>query len=127
MVMVVFEVAGNCRTCSLKPAIPPMRRINRLTTLASTGRRMKRSVKAFIGARSRSRRFRRRWKRGAFVDCHWHIGLQLDLAGGHHPLARLHALFDRNPLAAHGAEAHEAALDDEAGCGTFVDDGRLGA
>src|SRR5208282_6733909 len=115
MVMVVFEVAGNCRTCSLKPAIPPMSRINRLTTLASTGRRMKRSVKAFIGAGSRSRRFRWRRKRGAFVDCDWHIGLQLDLTGGHHPLARLNPLDDRNPLAAHGANAHEAALNPETG------------
>src|SRR5580658_4740752 len=47
MVIVVFDVSGNCRTCSLKAAMPPIRRMSRLTTLASTGRRMKRSVKAF--------------------------------------------------------------------------------
>ena len=49
MVIVVFEVCGNWRTCSFSPAMSPTSRMSRLTTVASTGRRMKRSVKAFIG------------------------------------------------------------------------------
>src|SRR5271157_1690214 len=114
MVIVVFEVSGNCRTCSLKPAMAPIRRMSRLTTLASTGRRMKRSVKAFMGFSSRPRRFRRAWERGRFVERDRRIGLELDLAGGHYALARPQALLDRNPLAARRADANQAPLDDEA-------------
>ena len=43
--MVVFDSSGYCRIGSLNPACAPMSRINRLTTLASTGRLMKMSVK----------------------------------------------------------------------------------
>ena len=59
MVIVVFEVCGNWRICSFSPAIEPMSRISRLTTVASTGRRMKRSVKAFIGRAVTASAFRR--------------------------------------------------------------------
>src|SRR5271155_1898728 len=104
MVIVVFEVWGNCRTCSLMPAMPPIRRMSRLTTLASTGRRMKRSVKAFMRFWSRPGRFLGARERRGFVERDRHIGLQLDLARGHHALRRPHALLDRNPVAARRAD-----------------------
>src|SRR3984957_14949309 len=88
--------------------------MSRLTTVASTGRRMKRSVKAFIGDPSRPRRFGWGWKRGRFVDRDRHIGLQLDLSGGHHFLAPPQAVLDRNSLAARRTNLHEAPHNDEA-------------
>src|ERR1700751_1236976 len=94
--------------------------MRRLTTLASTGRRMKRSVKAFIGASSWPGCFGGGRKRGGFVERDRHIGLQLDLAGGHHALARPQALLDRNPLALRGADAYEAPLNDEAAWAAVV-------
>src|SRR3546814_6981244 len=39
---------GYSRTCSAKSAAPPVRRIRRLTTIESIGRRMKRSVKRIL-------------------------------------------------------------------------------
>src|SRR5271163_92574 len=125
MVIVVFDVSGNCRTCSRRAAMPPIKRMSRLTTLASTGRRMKRSVKAFIGFSSRPGRFRRTWKRGRFVESDRRIGLELDLAGGHYALARPQAFLDRNPLAARRADPNEAPLDDEAAHAAIVADAAL--
>src|SRR5271165_2151290 len=113
MVIVVFEVCGNWRICSLYPAIAPTSRMSRLTTLASTGRRMKRSVKAFIGASSRLRRHRGRRQSGRLIDSDGRVGLQLDLSGGHHLLARLDPFLDRDPLVARRAHFYEPALDDE--------------
>src|ERR1700679_3993978 len=88
--------------------------MSRLTTVASTGRRMKRSVKEFIGDPSRPRRFGWGRKRGGFVDCDRHIGLQRDLARGHHALAHPQGLLDRNSLALRRTDCHEPPLDDEA-------------
>src|SRR6516162_10460040 len=93
--------------------MPPTSRISRLSTLAKTGRRMKRSVKAFMRSPSRSRRFSRRRQRGALVDRDRRIGLQLDLPGCHHALALLGPLLDRDPLSARRANANEAAFSDE--------------
>ena len=92
--------------------------MSRLTTVASTGRRMKRSVKAFIAAVRHGRGVSAGGgSAGVSSIDDRRIGLQLDLAGGHHALARLHALLDRDALAARRADAHEAALDDEAARG----------
>src|SRR5208337_5190826 len=113
MVIVVFEVSGNWRICSFRPAIAPTSRMSRLTTLASTGRRMKRSVKAFIGASSRLRSHGGRWQSRRLIDPDGGVGLKLDLSGGHHLLARLNPFLDRDPLAARRADFHEPALDDE--------------
>src|SRR5271157_2887596 len=109
MVMVVFEVWGNCRTCSFSPAMAPTSRIRRLTTVASTGRRMKRSVNAFIAERSwaeasRLGRHGRRRQRGRSVDDDRRIGLQLDLPGGDDLLARRDPVQDGDPLAPRRAE-----------------------
>jgi hypothetical protein len=41
-----FSLRGYCRTFSVRIACSPEMMITRLTTIASTGRRMKRSVKA---------------------------------------------------------------------------------
>src|SRR6202142_1486903 len=88
--------------------------MSRLTTLASTGRRMKRSVKAFIGDPSRPWRFDWGRKRGGLVDRDRHIGLQLDLACGQHALAGPQAVLYRNSLALRRTDLHETPLDDEA-------------
>src|SRR5271168_5663725 len=114
MVIVVFEVSGNCRTCSRNPAMAPISRMSRLTTLASTGRRMKRSVKAFMDFPSRPGGLRRGGKRGRFVERDRRIGLELDLASGHHALARPQALLDRHPLAARRSDTNQSPFDDEA-------------
>src|SRR5580704_681077 len=94
--------------------------MSRLTTLASTGRRMKRSVKAFIGDPSRAWRFDWSRKRGGFVDRDRHIGLKLDLPGGHHALARPQAVLDRNSLALRRTDLHEAPLNDKTAHATLV-------
>src|SRR5271166_4635199 len=114
MVMVVFEVSGNWRICSLNAAMPPMSRMSRLTTLASTGRRMKGSVKAFIGASSRAGGHGGRRQRRVLVDGDRRVGLQLDLAGGHDAFAGLYPLLDCDALTANGADAHESPLGDQA-------------
>src|SRR5579871_4301436 len=110
MVIVVFEVCGNWRICSLNAAIEPTSRMSRLTTLASTGRRMKRSVKEFMLSpllSSLPRRLGGGRQGRAIVEHDRHVGLQLDLAGRHHFLARLHALGDSDALAANRPEPDE--------------------
>jgi len=47
-VIVAFSLRGYCRTFSERMACKPAIRMMRLTTVASTGRRMKRSVKDFM-------------------------------------------------------------------------------
>src|SRR5208337_4894361 len=115
MVMVVFDITGYWRICSLYAAMPPTSRMSRLTTLASTGRRMKRSVKAFIGA-SRAGGHGGGRQRRLLVDRHRRVRLRLDLAGGDDALARLDPLLDCDPLALHGADPNESSLDDQPPC-----------
>src|SRR5579863_5213668 len=111
MVMVVFVVSGNWRTWSLSPAIAPMSRISRLTTLESTGRRMKRSVKAFIASPSQLGRCGHGRQRRRRLDGHRRLVLELDLAGGDDLLARLEAGEDADALAAGVPELDQTALD----------------
>src|ERR1700723_1186996 len=94
--------------------------MSRLTTLASTGRRMKRSVKAFIGDPSRAGRFGWNWKRRRFVDRDRHVRLQLDLPGGHDALARPEAILDRNSLATGLADLNKAPLNNNSACAALA-------
>src|ERR1051325_9788145 len=99
MVIVAFSVLGNCRTGRLNTARTPSTRISRLTTVASTSLRMKRSVN-FICCRERSLldrlgiRVERRLHR--IVDVDRHAVAQLELAAGHDLVAFLQALEDRD-------------------------------
>src|ERR1700693_4177243 len=97
--------------------MPPTSRIKRPTTVASTGRRMKRSVKAFITAPSRFRRYGRRRQGERIVDRDRRLVLQLDLPRGDDLLARLDPVFNGDPFSARCADMHEPALDDKSAGG----------
>src|SRR5918996_3052068 len=105
--MVVFDSSGYCRIGSLNPAWAPTSRIRRLTTVASTGRLMKISVKRMgllLG------QLRRRFERPRIVDLDCGVRLRFELAAGDHRLACLDAFEDRDPVAFAWADAHETAL-----------------
>src|SRR5262245_23243987 len=108
--MDVFGSSAYCLIGSLKPACAPTRRISRLTTVASTGRLMKISVK-LMGLLLRQ--LRRRTERARIVDLDGGAGLQFELAAGDHLFSGFHAFEDRYTVALRRANAHEAALDDK--------------
>src|SRR5690348_12489017 len=84
----VFSSFGYCRIGKLKPETAPIRRMSRLTTVDSTGRRMKRSVKVMAsGSIHRGRRWRRELGAVAWRDGRT-IKEDLVLAQGDDPLAR---------------------------------------
>src|SRR5581483_1223989 len=88
MVIVVLEVRGNCRTGRLKPEARPMSRISRLTTVASTGRRMKLSVNDMGTAPPLLPGPLFRPDQGlGVVDADGGPRIELDLPGRHHLLA----------------------------------------
>ena len=113
MVIVVFEVSGNWRICSLRPAIAADEQDQQ-----ADHARKHRPADEKIGegvhrAPSGFRRDCGRGQSGRRIDGDGRIGLQLDLPGGHHLLARLHPFLDRNPLAPRRADLDEPALDHE--------------
>src|SRR3546814_7692771 len=77
---------GYSRTCSAKSAAPTVRRIRRLTTIESIGRRMKRSVKRILP--------------DSCLDQARHLdlraGLNAKLALRHDDVARLQATGDKD-------------------------------
>src|SRR3546814_1620367 len=79
---------GYSRTCSAKSAAPPVRRIRRLTTIESIGRRMKRSVKRILP--------------DSCLDQARHLdlsaGLNAKLALRHDDVARLQATGDNDTV-----------------------------
>src|SRR5580692_5751715 len=100
MVIVVFDISGNWRICNFSAAIAPTSKTSRLTTVASTGRRMKRSVKLFMIARgSWLGRFGGQRQAAGIVDDDGRVRQQLDLARCDHDFARFDALLDRYALA----------------------------
>src|SRR5680860_855245 len=97
---------------SLKPACAPTRRISRLTTVASTGRLMKISVKRMgllLG------QLRRGLQRARIVDLDRGAGLQFELTAGDNLLARLDPFENGDSVALGRSHAHEATLDGELG------------
>src|SRR5437763_6874349 len=126
-----MSLRGNCRTESERTAWSPAMRMTRLTTMARTGRLMKRSVsfrvvvawlrgcEAVGATRPRNDaasqpplrvfRFRRRAvaRLHRVVDRHRGAGPQLEHARGHHFLARLDAGEHGDLVAARAAELHE--------------------
>src|SRR2546422_10510509 len=79
-VMAAFSLRGYWRTLSDRIACTPAMTMSRLTTMASTGRRMKRSVN-FIGARSLVDRFRRQLRAGREIVLHHHGDAVAQLEG----------------------------------------------
>src|SRR5262245_22053722 len=99
-VTVALSIRGYCRTLSVRTACSPATRISRFTTIARTGRRMKRSVK-----RTRASAVLR-----VRVDLGFELGgaghddggavSELERAGGHQLLPFAHAVEQRHVVAA---------------------------
>src|SRR5216684_8773088 len=111
MVTTAFWVFGYWRTAKLVSERTPSTRIKRLMVIASTGLRMKRSVK-FMCADSFFLRLRIgavRWLH-LVVDDQRRAGLELDLAAGHHLGSGLDAFEDRDLIATGRAGSDEYLL-----------------
>src|SRR4029079_10287899 len=93
---------------NLKPACAPTSRMSRLTTVASTGRLMKMSVKR-IGLLLRQ--LSRSFYRARIVDLDGGARLQFELAAAHHLLSCGDAFEDGDPVALGRPDAHKTALD----------------
>src|SRR6266446_1468515 len=121
MVTTAFWVFGYWRTARLVSERTPSTRIKRLMVIASTGLRMKRSVK-FIYADSLFLRLRIgtvRWLH-LVVDDQRRAALELDLAAGHHLGAGLDAFQDSYLIAARRAGGDEYLLREQARVALFV-------
>src|SRR5262245_8463870 len=108
--MFVLVIFGYWRTGRLNPAARPTSRMSRLTTLASTGRRMNGSVNA-MGLKLGS--LGRRRKRLRFVDANGSPGIELELPGGDDLLAHRKPEGDLDAILAHLTRAHEPPLGDQ--------------
>src|SRR3974390_515880 len=115
--MMALSVFGNSRTGSEIAARRPRTRIIKLTTVASTGRRMKRSVNPLIARPPSSlldgSRVRHGRRVARIVDRHRRPVAQLDLPGGHHGLALLESVFDRHLVAPRQPGLHQYLARDE--------------
>src|SRR5215469_9861007 len=78
----------------------PSARIIRLTTVASTGRRMKISVKRIAASLFRNLRIGREWRCHLVVDDNRRAVIELGLAGGRNDIPRLDAVEHRDLVAA---------------------------
>src|SRR5258706_3564790 len=111
-----MSLFGNCRTLSERIDWMPAIRITRLTTIARTGRLMKRSV-SFMCRSSRLRsavfRLRRRAVAGLdlVVDQDRRAVAQLEDARRHHLGTGREARHDRDLVAAADAQLHELLRD----------------
>src|SRR6202171_859040 len=121
MVTTAFWVLGYCRTDRLVSERTPSTRINRLMVIASTGLRIKRSVK-FMCADS----FFLRLRIGAVRRLHLVVHdqrravFELDLSAGYHLGAGLDAFQDRDLIAARRAGGDEHLLREQARVALFV-------
>src|SRR5438105_13116846 len=95
-------------------AFDPAMRMTKLTTIASTGRLMKRSVNDFIGFLSL--RIYRGWislwfGRELIVDRHRHPVAQCEYASAHNCFPRLQLIGNRYEIATVFVDAHKVLLD----------------
>src|ERR1700682_5306215 len=105
-----FSLRGYWRTLSERTACKPAMTINRLTTMAMTGRRMNRSVKRMSEPLELSvRRVRIDLCVGREIVLHHHrpAVAQLEGTGAHHRLAGGQGRLHRDQVAAGGGEAGE--------------------
>src|SRR5487761_935048 len=105
MLIWLVSILGYWRSSILLMELSPSSRMMRLTTVASTGRRMNRSVNFMCGGSRSSVRFH------AVVDFHLHAILQFLLAGGDHHVARLKSLVDGHAAIAYLAGGDEYLAD----------------
>src|SRR6202521_3100258 len=121
MVTTAFWVLGYWRTAKLVSERTPSTRISRLMVMASTGLRMKRSVK-FMCADSLFLRLRIGAVRWLHLVVHdqWRAALELDLAAGHHLGSGLDAFQDGYLIAARRAGGDEHLLREQARVALFV-------
>src|ERR1700675_4382984 len=116
-----FCVLGYWRTARLVSERTPSTRIKRLMVIASTGLRMKRSVK-FMCADSLFLRLRVGTVRWLHLVVHdqRRAALELDLAAGHHLGSGLDAFQDGDLIAARRAGGDEHLLREQARVALFV-------
>src|ERR1700704_4318680 len=109
-----MSLRGYWRTLIVLIACKPAMRMTKLTTIASTGRLMKRSVKdcmSILGLRVHWRRIHLRFGREIVVDRHGHAVAQFENARAHHRFARFQSVVDRNEIAPRFAHAHKLLPD----------------
>ena len=106
MVIVVLVISGYWRIGRLQPACKPTSRMSRLTTEASTGRRMKRSVKRAHGCYS-ILDLARLLQLDGIVDPYRRSGPELELADAYHLIAFLQPFSDRDAALAQLAHLDE--------------------
>src|SRR5262245_60204986 len=108
--MVVSDTFGNCRIGSFHADCRPSSRMSRLTTVASTGRLTKMSVKPM--AWHLLHRLVLRFDEGhRIVDPDLGARLDFVLAGGHDLIAGLDPFSDPHPPVADLSRLHEASFD----------------
>src|SRR5262245_16377627 len=105
-VTVALSSFGYWRTFRLRIACRPAPMISTLTTIASTGRRRKRSV-IFMASAVRGVGRQLRLRLHGVVHDDGRVVAQLERARAHHLLADGDALGDRHEIAARRARAHE--------------------
>src|SRR5439155_12636859 len=97
-----MSLRGYCRTLIVFIACKPAMRITRLTTSASTGRLMKRSVNDFMSDLPMLRihwvRIYLRVRREIVVDRHRHSVSQFENSRAHNSLAGLQSLRNRHEI-----------------------------
>src|SRR6266850_3028477 len=102
-VMAAISLRGYCRTLIVFIACKPAMRMTKLTTIASTGRLMKRSVKDFmsiLGSRIHRRRIHLRFRREIIVDRYRHSIAQFENSRAHDGFIRFQPVDNRNEIAA---------------------------
>src|SRR5262249_15438223 len=108
MVIVVFDSLGYCRIGNSSIDRSPINRISRLTTSASTGRRIKISVKDDIVSVER----RGAWPgRESLADLDLGAVLNFDLPSGNDPLAWFDPVEDSHLVAPSGTSLDRSADD----------------
>src|SRR5437762_5107774 len=104
-----MSLRGYWRTLIVRIACKPAMRTTKLTTSASTGRLMKRSVKDFMLLRRFLRihriRIYLRFRRKIVVDRHRHSVSQFENSCAHNCVASLQPLGDRDEIAARFTDA----------------------
>src|SRR5947199_10437068 len=109
--MAAISLRGYWRILIVFIACNPAMRMTKLTTIASTGRLMNRSVKDFIALFIAASRIDWRWIYLRFgceivVDRHLHAVAQLENAGAHNQVIRFYAVGDCHHLAPRFAQPH---------------------
>src|SRR5438876_3980457 len=101
--MAAMSLRGYWRTLIVFIACKPAMRMTKLTTIASTGRLMKRSVKDFmsiLGSRIYRRRIHLRFRREIIVDRYRHSIAQFENSRAHDGFIRFQPVDNRNEIAA---------------------------